>query len=194
MDCTSSVVFNDAVRSVDWVKLLLRIVSSPDHSTALPKPTSPYLPAEVKQMHKDKKADMWIQRPLSEQLLQYAAKDIQLISMLCTKFIQKGWIPTAILPYQELLQTCARYISAHIEQGKSAEMDPFRPTGLMPLDVLLPPSGFCYKCAGCNRTLSATCYAIDTDGFYRYRRPRCNLCHVLAMKYRVRGDTKWHLI
>lgn len=158
-------------------------------------PTLKLLPAEVKKMHKDKKADMWIQRPLPEKLLQYAAKDIQLISMLCTAFIVKGWIPPLPGPYYTLLAQCSRYISAHVEQGKSEETDPFRPTGLMPLDVLTPPWGPQYKCTGCNRSLSMTCYTIDyPDGFYRRRRPKCNLCHVLAMKYRVRTDGEWFVM
>ncbi|TCD69335.1 hypothetical protein EIP91_008091 [Steccherinum ochraceum] len=150
---------------------------------------------EVKQMHKDKKADMWIQRPLPEKLLQYAAKDIQLISQLCTAFIQKGWIPPVPGPYHTLLAQCARYVSAHVEQGKSAETDPFRPTGLMPLDVLTQPWGYQFKCTGCNRSMSMSCYTLDLpDNFYRRRRPRCKLCHVLAMKYRLRVDREWFVI
>ena len=143
-------------------------------------------------MHKDKKADMWIQRPLSPKLLQYAAKDIQLISMLCTVFIQKGWIPSVPALYNTLLGQCARYVSSHVEQGKSEETDPFRPTALMPLDVLTQPWGFQYKCTGCHRSLSMSCFTIDySDGFYRRRRPKCNLCHVLAMKHKLRADREW---
>ena len=154
-----------------------------------------HLPAEVKKMHKEKKADMWIHRPLPPKLLQYAAKDIQLISMVCTVFIQHGWIPVMLGPWQTLLGQCARYVSAHVEQGKSEETDPFRPTGLMPLDVLTQPWGFQYKCTGCNRSLSQSCYTVDySDGLYRRRRPKCNLCHVLAMKYRLRVDREWFVI
>ncbi|KAH8103371.1 ribonuclease H-like domain-containing protein [Cristinia sonorae] len=150
---------------------------------------------EVKQMHKDKKADMWTQRPLPGKLLQYAAKDIQLISMLCTVFIQRCWIPSLPGPYNTLLAQCARYVSAHVEQGKSEETDPFRPTGLMPLDVLTQPWGLQYKCTGCNRSLSMSCYTLDdSDGFYRRRRTRCNLCHVLATKYRLRADPEWFVV
>lgn len=158
-------------------------------------PTLKYLLAEVKQMHKDKKADMWIQRPLSEKLLQYAAKDIQLISMLCTAFIMRGWIPPIPSLWYALLGQCSRYVSAHVEQGKSEETDPFRPTGIMPLDVLTEPWGPRFKCTGCNRSLSMSCYTIDcSDGFYRRRRPKCNLCHVLAMKYRLRAEGEWFVI
>ncbi|CAL1710956.1 unnamed protein product [Somion occarium] len=149
---------------------------------------------EVKQMHKDNKSDVWMQRPLTEQLLQYAAKDIQLISMICTDFIQKGWIPSDPHAYYHLLAQCARYVSAHREQGKSGETDAFRPTAIMPLDVLTEPWGMQHQCVACRRSLSVSCYQVLEDGLYRWRRPRCSLCHVLAMKHRIEADARWLLL
>ncbi|KAI0079780.1 hypothetical protein K474DRAFT_1616836 [Panus rudis PR-1116 ss-1] len=149
---------------------------------------------EVKKMHKNNQSDMWMQRPLTEQLLRYAAMDIQLISMLCTAFIQKGWIPSDPYRYNELLTQCARYVSAHREQGKSAETDVFRPTGVMPLDVLTTPWGSLQKCIACHRSLSPSCFETTTDGINRWRRPRCTLCQVLAMKHRLDHDNRWILL
>lgn len=142
-------------------------------------------------MHKDNQGEKWMERPLSEQLLQYAAKDIQLISMLCTDFIMKGWVPSDPSRYYPLLRQCERYVSAHYEQGKSDESDPFRPTGVIPLDVLTEPDGVKYRCLACNRSLSGTCFPWATNGISNWRRPRCSLCHVLAIKNRVKPDMRW---
>ncbi|KAL4252209.1 Ribonuclease H superfamily protein [Abortiporus biennis] len=120
---------------------------------------------EVMKMHKDNKGEMWMSRPLTEQLLQYAAKDIQLISMLCTDFIQRGWIPSDPTTYHYLLRQCARYVSAHREQGKSTEQDVFRPTSIIPLDVLTEPTGNTHKCVACNRTKSEQ---IRDGSLYQY--------------------------
>jgi len=149
---------------------------------------------EVTRMHKDRKGELWMHRPLTEQLLQYAAKDIQLISTLCTHFIQRGWVPYDPTSYNNLLRQCARYVSAHREQGKSSEEDAFRPTAIMPLDVLREPRGILCKCAACNRSLSLHCFQLSTDTYRRtVRRPRCMLCHVLALRHKVGVDKGWIL-
>lgn len=155
-----------------------------------------YSIAEVTKMHKTNQSSLWLKRPLPANLLAYAAKDIELISTLCTSFIQKGWIPADPTAYYTLLRQCARYVSAHREQGRSREDDPFRPTGIMPLDVLNEPEGPMFQCVGCRRGLSLVCYQTteDESGMYRWRRPRCSLCHVLAMKNRVDADTRWFLV
>ena len=108
-----------------------------------------YSIAEVTKMHKTNQSSLWLKRPLPANLLAYAAKDIELISTLCTSFIQKGWIPADPTAYYTLLRQCARYVSAHREQGRSREDDPFRPTGIMPLGVLNEPEGPMFQCIGC---------------------------------------------
>ena len=152
-------------------------------------------------MHKNIGSAMWATRPLTEQLLQYAAKDILLIGVLYPHFCRCGWIPRDNSTYARLLSQCQRYISAHKEQGKSAEEDVFRPCGIIPLDVLTEPSGPKYVCFACNRSLSSSAFELQAKyphQQFKYSAPkdllrstRCRLCHALAVKNGVKLDHTW---
>lgn len=157
------------------------------------------------QMHKNRGCDMWLRRPLSEQLLQYAAKDILLIGVLYPHFYRSGWIPNSRTEYFRLLGQSQRYISAHREQGKSSDTDVFRPCCIMPLDTLTEPSGPLHRCMACNRFLSYAAFE-TCEGFVPLgngqpeasrlsilRRPRCRLCSILAMKNGLVMDDRWLL-
>ncbi|KAJ3554005.1 hypothetical protein NM688_g3324 [Phlebia brevispora] len=156
-------------------------------------------PAVVK-MHKSIGSRMWVERPLTEQLLQYAAKDILLIGILYAQFSKQGWIPRLPSDYYYLLGQCQRYVSAHREQGKSAAVDAFKPCQIMPLDVLDHPVGPKYRCNACHRYLSLATYETvqgvaprqastsEVPRITTLRRPRCRLCQILALRAGFRMD------
>lgn len=146
---------------------------------------------EVQRMHKDNKSSFWMQRPLTDRLLQYAAKDIKLISMVCMDFLYKGWIPQDPFWLSRLMGQCARYVTAHCEQGKSGDDDTFQPTSIMPLDVLTDPVGPLYRCTGCSRSLSIGCFQQTTVAYSLWRSARCALCHALSVKSGRDIDTRW---
>ncbi|KIP09340.1 hypothetical protein PHLGIDRAFT_333751 [Phlebiopsis gigantea 11061_1 CR5-6] len=159
---------------------------------------------DLMRMHKDKGCEMWLRRPLTEQLLQYAAKDILLIGVLYPHFQRSGWIPNDHTEYVRLLEQSRRYISAHREQGKSTDLDVFRPCALMPLDTLAEPLGPLHRCTACNRFLSYSAFetcegAAPSSGSHLasstrialLRRPRCRLCSILALKNGLRMDDRW---
>lgn len=150
------------------------------------------------QMHKKNASDMWLKRPLTEQLLQYAAKDILLIGVLYPHFYRSGWIPHDTVHYINLLNQSRRYISAHREQGKSLETDVFRPCSIMPLDTLTEPYGPLYRCYACNRSLSYSAFeSTEAESpppgspVTTKRRPRCRLCAILAIKNGLSMDNRW---
>lgn len=163
----------------------------------------PTLVAEVVRMHHSIGSRMWVQRPLSEQLLQYAAKDILLIGILCAEFGKQGWLPQQQSDYQYLLGQCQRYVSAHRDQGKSAEADIFKPCQIMPLDVLDHPVGTTHVCAACRRSLSLAAYETYNGVALKpgaetaapvpaiLRRPQCRLCEVLASKAGYKLDHRY---
>ena len=168
---------------------------SPPHLRSLSKSFRFLFAAEVMEMHKRLGSSMWKDRPLSEQLLQYAAKDILIIGVLLPNFYERGWIPRAQHACSQLLGQCQRYVSAHRDQGKSPQHDVFKPCAIMPLDVLNTPTGSTHQCASCNRWLSLFAYStrsgVAPNGSGPYnnappvatlRSPLCRLCQLLALK------------
>jgi exonuclease 3'-5' domain-containing protein 1 len=148
-------------------------------------------------MHKVLGSEMWAHRPLTEQLLQYAARDILLIGVLYPHFIRSYWIPRIPALYEILLSQCHRYISAHVAQGKSSDTDPFRPCGIVPLDVLTEPDGPQSLCFACHRSLSRTAfetrpYTYDGQPTKQLQRStRCRLCFALALKNDPKTVQSW---
>ncbi|KAI0685374.1 ribonuclease H-like domain-containing protein [Cytidiella melzeri] len=155
---------------------------------------------EIMHMHKALGSAMWASRPLTEQLLQYAARDILLIGVLYPHFIRSQWIPREPALFFTLLDQCQRYVSAHIEQGKCTDKDIFKPCGIIPLDVLTEPFGPRYLCFACNRPLSRTAFETKQDTHSQASKPaarnalrsaRCRLCVALAFKKYPKTEQTW---
>lgn len=162
---------------------------------------------EIMRMHKVLGSSVWAARPLTHQLLQYAARDILLIGVLYPHFCRSGWIPRQPLTFGALLSQCQRYVSAHVEQGKSADSDVFRPCGIIPLDVLTIPHKPKFVCFACNRSLSASAFETQSTRPLSETSPispltplspepmlrstKCRLCFSLAVKKNGHADQTW---
>jgi len=95
----------------------------------------------------------WMERPLSPEYLNYAAKDARLIHVLFDTFTAAGW--TKLLSSDESM----RYVTFHKHQPKGE--DQYKNHSLLPLGILNPPSR---KCVGCERQLPFECFANTKSG------------------------------
>jgi exonuclease 3'-5' domain-containing protein 1 len=139
-------------------------------------------------MHKANGGVPWMERPLSSQLIQYAANDIYAIDLLYKFFLQKNWIKLNTLPL--LLDQSKRYVSTQWQQGRTERTHPFRIGALVPLDVLKSPQTTLERCSGCERMLSLPCFEHKRQSGI-LRKSRCRLCNVIATKKRLPCDEDW---
>jgi exonuclease 3'-5' domain-containing protein 1 len=144
-------------------------------------------------MHRAGGSGVWMERPLSTKLLQYAANDIFLISRLHDHFLNNNWISPVNM--SSLLAQSERYVSMHKTHGRIEKSDQFRRGPLLPLDILsVGPLGH-GACAGCGRKLSKMAYEVKTwhNGwtFISRRRARCRICHVVAIQRKLSSDDRW---
>jgi exonuclease 3'-5' domain-containing protein 1 len=122
-------------------------------------------------------------RPLSTQLLNYAAHDIYAIAALYEHFRVVKYIPKDCT---SLLRWSNRYISVHLARGPPHRDDIYRKGPFLPLDIITSPSGPQVECKGCMRSLSASHFELDS------RKERtiafCRVCE--AMKVKANNDAK----
>lgn len=93
----------------------------------------------------------WNERPLWKKHIQYAAKDIQLISKLFLLFSQKGYVNET-----ELLAQSARYMTLR----RDGPPPPNSGHSLLPLDILVvpPDRAASQLCKSCTRKLALPCF------------------------------------
>ena len=101
---------------------------------------------EVKKSFKDGGSRIWMARPLPENFLQYAAKDIELIADLYYHFNDKGWVTTKSLT--TLMQQSQRYLESSAEIPRLEGEDIFGNNAVLPMDVLQQPKGPWKACLG----------------------------------------------
>ncbi|KZO92999.1 hypothetical protein CALVIDRAFT_286703 [Calocera viscosa TUFC12733] len=142
----------------------------------------------VQAMHAANRTDRWMERPLSDRLIAYAAQDIKLLAKLYDTFMDKGWMTASGL--SKLADISARYVTMFQTRSQSVAYNEKRIWIVLPLDILVAPTGRTYTCAFCNRSLSSACYEFDMSGRTFRRRPRCRLCHVVSLK-RGRSAGGW---
>ncbi len=110
----------------------------PDTLLKAPDMTERSFAAAVVALHKtSSNPDMWLQRPLPEMLLRYAAHDLELIAQLYVNFQRAGWINKRNVP--QLKAQSERYLRTFRTR---AIKDLFDQRGLgpfMPLHVLETP-------------------------------------------------------
>ncbi|RDX45588.1 hypothetical protein OH76DRAFT_1486238 [Lentinus brumalis] len=140
--------------------------------------------------------DMWLQRPLPEMLLRYAAHDLELIAQLYVNFQRAGWINKRNVP--QLKAQSERYLRTFRTR---AIKDLFDQRGLgpfMPLHVLEKPfaKARCFECVGCKQLLILHWFSTGTREGGRTPKQRtrctyCKLCVALAKKKSEKFQGKW---
>ncbi|KAL5478239.1 hypothetical protein ACEPAI_2423 [Sanghuangporus weigelae] len=111
----------------------------------------------VKKLHTDNLSEIWMQRPLSDQLLDYAASDIKRIAKLYDHFVEHGYLKQR----EQLLDLSSCYVSMHYKTGKPDPENIYLRGPFLPLsvsleinstdDVRAPASS--KECSGCGRTI-----------------------------------------
>jgi len=140
------------------------------------------IPAQVVAMHKDNGSTIWLERPLSPQLLAYAAHDIELIAVLYDHFKAICWITPTNEP--TLMAQSLRYAHSLSHQGRVPEDDVFGSSAVLPLDVLTEPRGLKFPCHGCHRMQSLYCFSVKKQN----KKPlsRTNICRICQIKLLIK--------
>ncbi|EIN13050.1 hypothetical protein PUNSTDRAFT_131272 [Punctularia strigosozonata HHB-11173 SS5] len=131
----------------------------------------------VVRMHRNLGSAFWMDRPLSSQLLHYAAQDIKMISLIYEHFTTAGLLKDNMLPL--LLDQCKRYVSLHQQSGRVEQGNSFRSNGFLPLDILKMPSQDRRVCSGCNRFISAKYFNVGD---------KCRVCQAVILKEMLARD------
>lgn len=133
-------------------------------------------------MHRDAGGQLWMNRPLPPNLLDYAANDIHAIRTLYEHFTSSGWIPPNPT---SLLQASARYIALHHEPVDTD--DPFIKGGpFLPLDILTVLGGRTCQCRDCHRQISIQHFTASPPKYTRVT--SCRVCE--ALKAKIRFDER----
>lgn len=150
----------------------------------------------VKKIHAENRSSMWMSRPLSDVLLQYAAGDITRISALYKHFKEKGYLDD--LP--RLLEISQRYVSMHQLLGRPDQSNKFLRCGVLPLNILdcvlsdsgsvIMPGSIDTTCEGCHRLLMEEHFPVQgptkKEGVGtskgRERMPTCKVCTYILAK------------
>jgi exonuclease 3'-5' domain-containing protein 1 len=137
----------------------------------------------MKAMHQNNGSALWMARPISAQMLSYAANDIHAIAALYEHFCTSGWLRPADTDH--LLACSARYVSIHDARGPVDQADVFRKGGpFLPLDILTEPTGDTRQCQSCLRELSLRHFEVS-PGRARRLQGWCRACTALDLKQRL---------
>ena len=139
---------------------------------------------------------MWLERPLPQMLLQYAAHDLELMSQLFKNFVRAGWIHPRNLPL--LKQQSARYLRTFQTRAVKDLFDK-RSLGIfVPLHVLEAPSAKArsFECRGCHQMLVLSCYSTvrREGGRVQHKLTFCKLCAALAQRNSERFKGDWVVV
>ncbi|KAL4063812.1 ribonuclease H-like domain-containing protein [Scleroderma yunnanense] len=137
---------------------------------------------QVVAMHKANGSTIWLERPLSPQLLAYAAHDIELLGTLYEHFKEICWITPANEP--TLMAQSLRYAYSLSHQGRVAEDNVFGSSAVLPLDVLTEPRGLKVPCHGCHRMQSLHCFSVLKHNSKPHS--RTNICRVCQIKLLIK--------
>lgn len=169
-------------------------------------------------MHRDGNSSFWLTRPLPPKLIQYAATDIQLVSLTHDFFLSKRFITAT--NYTLLLQKTMRYISYYDSREEKLHEAVHPDVGvllkrLLPLDVIHEPEPKQYQCCMCLRMLNLCCFetlsTAPTGRVLRgsgkkkaapnnavappsHRRPCCRICAITAISREMIIPMDWLVI
>lgn len=116
---------------------------------------------------------LWLKRPLSEEYLRYAARDVYLIGLLYNHFETNGYISGQLSAQSD------RYVAIW-EDAKPGQRDVYRNHGLLPLQVFDCSDGPMRSCMGCQRNLPRAAYSQTAWGKPNQR--RCWVCRAIYRK------------
>jgi len=108
----------------------------------------------------------WMERPLSLEYLDYAARDARLIHLLFETFTTAGW--TKLLSSEESM----RYVTFH-KYSQPKNEDQYMNHSLLPLGILNPPMR---TCSGCERRLPFEAFARTNSG------RQCYVCRAITKR------------
>jgi len=113
-------------------------------------------------------------RPLPEDLLTYAVRDIVLLGYVREEFKRRGYLDNAVVMQQQ----SARYISLH-DRGRPRGDDYFQGSHLLPLEILQAPAPRVPRteCTGCHRMLTQRSFG---QGEWRSLGAMCRVCRTLV--------------
>ncbi|KAI0717810.1 ribonuclease H-like domain-containing protein [Cerioporus squamosus] len=147
----------------------------------------------VTNLHRSDGGSMWLNRPLPAMLLDYAARDIYLISRVSDVLLRR-------VDVEQLRGASARYMRVYPTRELKEAHVPLELSKFVPLDVIEapPPDALQYRCARCERMLSLSCFAtrsavvegvepdetVQDDGAsgHWWRWTMCRLCVLIAVR------------
>ncbi|TFY62125.1 hypothetical protein EVG20_g6817 [Dentipellis fragilis] len=139
--------------------------------------------AEVVAMHRTNGSGLWMERPLSEKLLQYAANDIFIIAHLFDTFRRIKYVPSTRHALSRLITKCDQYVSRSGHVGlRTLQNGVFRPKGLLMAAALEPAEGTTFECAGCGLHLTIQCYQVQITKGRGSRKMHCRICNAIVIK------------
>ncbi|KLO14445.1 hypothetical protein SCHPADRAFT_939514 [Schizopora paradoxa] len=143
----------------------------------------------VKKAHASNSTEIWMQRPLTDELLAYAAGDIERITALYEHFLKTGYLEDALLP--DLLSQSARYVGFFRSIGRPSDENRFWRSALLPLGILQATGEELQVCGGCKRALSKACYPLPLQETNRNDQedqlPYCRVCTFISAKFEFRA-------
>ncbi|KAK0222885.1 ribonuclease H-like domain-containing protein [Armillaria nabsnona] len=100
----------------------------------------------------------WLERPLSQEQLDYAANDVRLIGRIYEHFKVHNYLA------ENLLEQSERYVT-HWKAGQPEKDRYFNPRCLLPLDIIdYDARRPTKRCDGCERLLAVQCFPRETTG------------------------------
>jgi exonuclease 3'-5' domain-containing protein 1 len=124
---------------------------------------------------------LWLRRPLSDEFLRYAARDVYAINLLFDHFTGKNYID-----HHRLIDQSRRYITMWDERPNPS--NGMKNHSLLPLGILDWSFAFCKECKSCHRSLPSECYS--NTGWKLAEKRQCWVCRALSVKENL--QTQWN--
>jgi len=125
----------------------------------------------------------WLERPLPDNNLEYAARDIHLLTGIYARFVEQAYINE-----QDLLLSSQKYVSIWSDAPPDI-YDEYKSHPLLPLDISPPPPSWetLVECIGCKRRL--TRQSFSKTGLRLPEKRRCWVCHALMVQRNT--ESQW---
>lgn len=150
-------------------------------------------------MHENDGTEVWLRRPLPDQLLQYAAHDIELIALIYRHFDEQPWIHQG-RKFETLKVQSAQYVSIYSSRELRArhealQLSRFMTLGLVDKDEPTRRDAPTYDCKRCETLLPARCFVVvaSTGGpvAQEKRWSFCRLCRAITRRNKEADQGEW---